>query len=157
MTTPTVGRIWGIVTRQKTDDTHPDSPDFPQQRGCARGRSQQHQCFGADRLKYPMKRVGKRGENKFERISWEEALDFIASEMKRLMDEYGPESFFFHYASGTQWRGPDGRAPIRRLMRLFGVLFAGMSLMGVAAGGEGAGQGGVDAAVVTTTPFYARP
>ncbi|HEX9016144.1 MAG TPA: twin-arginine translocation signal domain-containing protein, partial [Chloroflexota bacterium] len=29
----------GAVLRVKTDDTHPDSPDFPQQRGCARGRS----------------------------------------------------------------------------------------------------------------------
>ena len=46
----------GIVIRQKTDDTHVDSPDFPQQRGCLRGRSQRQQVFGADRLKYPMKR-----------------------------------------------------------------------------------------------------
>src|SRR5690606_34757378 len=46
----------GVVVRQKTDDTHEDSADFPQQRGCARGRSQRRQVFGADRLKYPMKR-----------------------------------------------------------------------------------------------------
>ena len=46
----------GIVIRQKTDDSHTDTPDFPQQRGCARGRVQRHQCFGADRIKYPMKR-----------------------------------------------------------------------------------------------------
>ena len=52
----------GVVQRQKTDDTHPDSPDYPQQRGCARGRSQRHQVLGADRLKYPMKRVGERGD-----------------------------------------------------------------------------------------------
>ncbi len=47
----------GVVTRQKTDDTHPDSPDYPQQRGCSRGRSQRQRVFGADRLKYPMKRA----------------------------------------------------------------------------------------------------
>src|SRR5512139_2680617 len=46
----------GVVTRLKADDTHPDSPDHPQQRGCARGRAQRFQVFGADRLKYPMKR-----------------------------------------------------------------------------------------------------
>lgn len=46
----------GVVLRQKTDDTHEDSPDFPQQRACQRGRSQRMQVFGADRLKYPMKR-----------------------------------------------------------------------------------------------------
>lgn len=46
----------GVVVRQKTDDVVADSPDFPQQRGCLRGRSQRKQVFGADRLKYPMKR-----------------------------------------------------------------------------------------------------
>ena len=35
----------GVVSRVKTDDTHPDSPDYPQQRGCARGRSQRMQAF----------------------------------------------------------------------------------------------------------------
>ncbi|MDB9568953.1 hypothetical protein OW293_020475 [Providencia rettgeri] len=48
----------GVVVRQKTDDVVADSPDFPQQRGCLRGRSQRKQVFGADRLKYPMKRKG---------------------------------------------------------------------------------------------------
>ena len=37
----------GTVTRVKTDDTHPDSPDYPQQRGCVRGRSQRMQVFAA--------------------------------------------------------------------------------------------------------------
>lgn len=48
----------GAVVRQKTDDTHEDSFDYPQQRGCVRGKTQQQQCFGADRLKYPIKRKG---------------------------------------------------------------------------------------------------
>jgi len=91
----------GIVTRQKTDDTHPDSPDYPQQRGCARGRSQRHQVFGADRLKYPMKRKnwepggGKkelRGKDEWVRISWDEALDLVADELKRVKTKYGNES-----------------------------------------------------------------
>ncbi|MFA5536524.1 MAG: molybdopterin-dependent oxidoreductase [Bacillota bacterium] len=88
----------GVVIRQKTDDTHPDSPDFPQQRGCARGRAQRSMIFGADRLKYPMKRKnwepggGKkelRGRDEWVRISWDEALDTIASEIKRITDKYG--------------------------------------------------------------------
>ncbi len=93
----------GVVTRQKTDDTHPDSPDFPQQRGCARGRSQRHQVFDADRLKYPMKRKnwapggGKkelRGRDEWVRISWDEALDTVASEIKRIKDKYGNTAIF---------------------------------------------------------------
>ena len=93
----------GVVISQKTDDTHPDSPDYPQQRGCARGRSQRHQVFGADRLKYPMKRKnwepggGKkelRGQDEWVRISWEEALDIVASEIKRIKENYGNEGIF---------------------------------------------------------------
>ncbi|MBI2953477.1 MAG: molybdopterin-dependent oxidoreductase [Chloroflexi bacterium] len=44
-----------------------------------------------DRLKYPMKRVGERGEGKWERISWDEALDTIASKFKDIRENYGPE------------------------------------------------------------------
>ncbi len=89
----------GVVVRQKTDDTHPDSPDYPQQRGCARGRSQRQQIFGADRLRYPMKRKnwnpgdgGKRelrGKDEWVRISWEEALDHVVAELKRVKETYG--------------------------------------------------------------------
>ena len=91
----------GVVVRQKTDDTHPDSPDFPQMRGCARGRSQRRVVFGADRLKYPMKRKnwapggGKkelRGRDEWVRISWDEALDIVASEIKRIKEAYGNEA-----------------------------------------------------------------
>lgn len=94
----------GVVIRQKTDDTHPDSPDFPQQRGCARGRSQRQRVFGADRLKYPMKRAhwapgggdkSLRGKDEWVRISWDEALDIVASEIKRINEKYGPGSIMW--------------------------------------------------------------
>lgn len=93
----------GIVIRQKTDDTHPDSPDYPQQRGCARGRSHRQHVLGADRLKYPMKRKnwapggGKkelRGRDEWVRISWDEALDIVSSEIKRVKEKYGNASIF---------------------------------------------------------------
>jgi anaerobic dimethyl sulfoxide reductase subunit A len=92
----------GVVTRVRSDQTHPDSPDYPQQRACLRGRSQRMQVYGPDRLKYPMKRKnwepetgGKRelrGRDEWERISWDEALDYIAAEEKRILDNYGPWS-----------------------------------------------------------------
>jgi anaerobic dimethyl sulfoxide reductase subunit A len=92
----------GVVLRQKTDDTHEDSPDFPQQRGCPRGRSQRHHVFGVDRIKYPMKRAhwepgggdkSLRGRDEWVRISWDEALDLVATELKRIKDTYGNEAF----------------------------------------------------------------
>lgn len=93
----------GVVIRQKTDDTHPDSPDFPQQRGCARGRSHRKMVLGADRLKYPMKRKNwepgggqkeLRGKDEWVRISWDEALDIVADEIKRIKEKYGNASIF---------------------------------------------------------------
>ncbi|MFB6468109.1 molybdopterin-dependent oxidoreductase [Cytobacillus sp. Hz8] len=93
----------GVVIRQKTDDTHPDSPDYPQQRGCLRGRSQRRQVFNTDRIKYPMKRKHwkpgggnkeLRGKDQWVRISWDEALEHIASETKRIQEKYGKESIF---------------------------------------------------------------
>ncbi len=108
----------GVVIRQKMDDTHEDSPLFPQQRGCARGRSQRHQCFGADRLKYPMKRKnwepggGKkelRGKDEWVRITWDEALDLVTSEIKRIKDKYGNEGILI-----------PGGSEISRTMTLFG-------------------------------------
>ncbi len=90
----------GVIQKIKTDDTHEDTDDYPQLRACARGRSQQQQVLGADRLKYPMKRKnwepggGKkelRGQDEWVRISWEEALDIVASEFLRIKEAYGNE------------------------------------------------------------------
>ena len=93
----------GIVLRQKTDDTHEDSIEFPQQRGCLRGRSLYEYEMGADRIKYPMKRISwtpddphgeLRGSEGYERISWDEALDLVAEQLKRAYTQYGPRSVF---------------------------------------------------------------
>jgi anaerobic selenocysteine-containing dehydrogenase len=48
-----------------------------------------------DRLKYPQKRIGPKGEGKWERISWDEALDTIAGKFKKAKEKYGPESVAF--------------------------------------------------------------
>ena len=49
-------------------------------------------CDHPARLKYPQKRVGARGEGKWKRITWEEALDAIAAQLKTLKEKYGPQS-----------------------------------------------------------------
>lgn len=94
----------GVAIRQKTDDTHPDSFDWPQQRSCPRGHSQRMQVFGVDRLKYPMKRKhwepitggdkSLRGKDEWERISWDEALDYVANELKHIKENYGNRAIF---------------------------------------------------------------
>ena len=92
----------GAVVRQKTDDTHEDSFDYPQQRGCVRGKAQQQQCFGADRIKYPLKRKNwspenpngdLRGRDEWERISWDEAIEYVADQFKTIKEKYGNGAF----------------------------------------------------------------
>lgn len=60
----------GEIKYVETDNTGDDNYDgLHQVRACLRGRSMRRRVYNPDRLKYPMKRVGKRGEGKFERIS----------------------------------------------------------------------------------------
>ena len=65
-----------------------------------------------------MKRVGKRGEGKFEEISWDEAIDTIASELKRVIDTYGNEAIYVNYATGMY--STTGKQPGLRLLGLLG-------------------------------------
>ena len=53
---------------------------------CAKGLNYHKTFLGEDRLRYPMKRIGERGEGKFVRISWKEALDILTEEYIRIRD-----------------------------------------------------------------------
>jgi len=70
------------------------NPHHPLTKGklCARGNAGVALLNDPDRLKYPQMRTGERGEGKFRRVSWDEALDFLASRLKELKQKYGPES-----------------------------------------------------------------
>ncbi len=61
-----------------------------------------------DRLKYPMKRVGERGENKWERISWNEAYEVIVDKVNYFKQKYGPESIVGVHGTGRNinWQIP---------------------------------------------------
>jgi anaerobic selenocysteine-containing dehydrogenase len=48
--------------------------------------------YSPQRLRYPLKRVGEKGEGKFERVTWDEAINIIASKLTELKEKYGPES-----------------------------------------------------------------
>ena len=72
------------------------NPDRPGQNNgslCAKGNTGMQLLYSPIRLKYPMKRVGEKGEGKFERITWDEALDTIAAKIKEAAANYGPESY----------------------------------------------------------------
>jgi anaerobic dimethyl sulfoxide reductase subunit A len=115
----------GQIIRVEPDNTGNDEYGDHQVRCCVRGHSIRKRIYNPDRLKYPMKRTGKRGTGQFERITWEEAFDTIAAELKRIKETYGNESIYIHYATGAlggtvakSW--PPGSTPIARLMNLYG-------------------------------------
>ncbi len=59
---------------------------------CVKGQASLEYLYHPDRLKYPLRRVGARGEGKWQRISWDEALDIIVNELIKARDNYGAES-----------------------------------------------------------------
>lgn len=92
-----------------------------QPRACLRGRSIRPWLGSADRLNYPMRRVEgtKRGDGQYERITWDEALDTIASEFKRITEKYGNESVFIQECSGVE-QNIMMNNPFFRLFNLLG-------------------------------------
>ncbi|MEH6651199.1 MAG: molybdopterin-dependent oxidoreductase [Motiliproteus sp.] len=64
---------------------------------CAKGQAGVNQVYFPDRILHPLKRVGKRGEHQWKKISWDEALDLIASKLKPLRDAGTPELFMYQY------------------------------------------------------------
>jgi anaerobic dimethyl sulfoxide reductase subunit A len=100
-----------VIVRLSTDDGRyqedgyfgKDTLEEPQVRACLRGRSYRERIYSAERLLYPMMRVGKRGEGRFKRVSWDTALDYIAREMIRIKAQYGPSALLDQSYAGSSW------------------------------------------------------
>jgi len=100
-----------VIVRISTDDGRyqqgghfgKDTFEEPQLRGCLRGRSYRYRLYSPERLLYPMKRVGERGEGKFKRISWDQALSEIAEKMKEIKEKYGPQAILDQAYAGASY------------------------------------------------------
>jgi anaerobic dimethyl sulfoxide reductase subunit A len=109
----------GRITRLEPDDQVNDNVDNPRLLPCARGLAYLRRQYHPDRLTHPMKRVGKRGQGKFEYISWDEALDHVACEIQRVKETYGNSAFFVPYGTGSL-SNINGSPVARRLFNLYG-------------------------------------
>ncbi len=107
----------GVVVRVEGD------PGSEVTRGtlCAKGLASREILYHPDRVLYPMRRAGARGEGKWQRMSWDEALDTIVDRLRSIEEAYGEESILlatgtnrgwvryfnrFANAYGKQWMGP---------------------------------------------------
>jgi anaerobic selenocysteine-containing dehydrogenase len=86
----------GVATKIQGDPTMP----FTQGTLCTKVAHYLERTYSPDRLTYPQKRVGKKGEGRFQRISWDEALDEIATRLKTIAAE-NPESILPCSYAGT--------------------------------------------------------
>ncbi len=101
----------GCLLRIETDGPG----NSPQLKACVRGRGYRKTFLSGQRLKYPMKRIGRRGSGKFARISWEEAADIAAAQWKRIRNTYGVGSRYVNYATGVTGIMRPGRLAKRLL------------------------------------------
>ena len=80
------------------------NPDHPMTRGglCVKLKDYEKRHYHPDRLLHPMKRVGPKGEKKFERISWDEALDTIVDKWQKIIAKHGPQAIMPNSYLGNQ-------------------------------------------------------
>ena len=108
------------IVRVETYATDTDDMDDVQPRACLRGRSYRAWVNHPDRINYPMKRVEgtKRGDGKYERITWDEAIDIIAKNYREVVGKYGQEAVYMNYCTGNY--GVTARPWFRLLATLGG-------------------------------------
>jgi anaerobic dimethyl sulfoxide reductase subunit A len=104
------------ILRVEGDDIA--EPD--QLRTCLRCRAIRQYVHHPRRLMYPQKRVGERGEGKFERISWDEALETLAGQLTRVKETYGNQGIFLATGGGYLAGLHNGGFAAQRLMNQFG-------------------------------------
>lgn len=93
------------------------NPEHPGSRGrnCAKGPATLNQIHDADRILYPLKRKGPRGQGAFERVTWDEALDDIAARIRKAITEGNPNKVMYHVGRP----GEDGYT--ERVLAAWGV------------------------------------
>jgi len=74
------------------------NPEHPGSRGrnCAKGPATLNQVTDPERIRYPLKRVGKRGEGKWQRVTWDEVLDDIAARVRKALQEERRNEIMYH-------------------------------------------------------------
>lgn len=113
----------GRITRENQSASYPQlAPHIPDAnpRGCNKGVQHSQIVYEADRLLHPMRRVGERGEGKWKRISWDEAITEVATHLYDTMLAKGPAGNYIHCGAGilTEARA----ASVKRLGTLLGAV-----------------------------------
>ncbi len=112
------GMVWREEQKSPYEATKAGLPDF-NPRGCQKGACASTLMYSPSRIRYPLKRVGARGEGRWERISWDDALATVATAMVDALAEEGPSSILAEMGPNIG-AGPNSAAPMR-FFRLLGA------------------------------------
>lgn len=115
----------GRIVRVDPDNTGDDEVGSQQIRACVRGRSIVQRIYSPERIRQPLKRVGRRGQGQWSPISWEQASKEIADSLRRIIAAHGNESVYINYGTGviggTVTKSCPSRASVvARLMNCIG-------------------------------------
>ncbi len=112
----------GVVVRVLPDNTGNDELGTTQIRACVRGRSMRQRIYSPDRIKKPLKRREgtKRGEEKWDEISWDEAIKIVGDKLKGTIEKYSNEAIYFHYGSGGTGGNITKRGAWQRFLATIG-------------------------------------
>lgn len=107
----------GQLIAVEPDPSHPTGQAL-----CAKGRAAPELVSHPERLLYPMRRTRPKGapDPGWERISWDEALDLVATNLRHLADAYGPEAVAFSVTTRSGTAISDAGPWVDRLIRTFG-------------------------------------
>jgi DmsA/YnfE family anaerobic dimethyl sulfoxide reductase A subunit len=108
----------GRMVRISTDP-RPWTPEEPPLHACVRGFGQLERVYHPDRLRQPLRRVGPRGAGEFAPIGWDEALDEVARQLRRIRDAYGAASILDCSRTGSLSM-LHNRTAVVRLLNMFG-------------------------------------
>jgi anaerobic selenocysteine-containing dehydrogenase len=128
----------GQAVRLRGDATHPVTRGFL----CGKVAQYLERVYHPERLLYPQRRVGAKGEGRFERVSWQEALDQIADRLKDVASRFGSEAVLPYSYAGTMGL-LNGSGMDRRFFHRFGASRLGRTICSAAGGAALAASQGI--------------
>ncbi|GAA4787763.1 molybdopterin-dependent oxidoreductase [Streptomyces sanyensis] len=129
------GCSWQVTVRDGEAVALRGTPDHPYTRGtlCVKVNQFLEHTRAPDRLLHPLRRVGRKGEGRFERISWDSALEEVARRLSETIERHGGEAIWPYQGTGTLGflQGLQGRAG-SRLWNVLGASRHDMTICSIA-------------------------
>ena len=126
---------WTVTVRDGKAVSLRGNPEHPFTRGalCTKVNRYLEHAAAPDRIRYPLRRVGAKGEGRFERISWDAALDEISERLGQIVEEYGGEAVWPYWGTGSLgYLQGLGGMPGRRLFNTIGASHHNPSICSIA-------------------------